>query len=92
MKEVYDMENPYLKNCNSDYLTKEITDWLKLCEKIADGSKQIPNIRFLQGYIDELEMKRALWQDFFSQPVAEIISSMSKAKTRDLVKKEKNNE
>lgn len=86
------MENPYLKNCNSDYLTKEITDWLKLCEKIADGSVQIPNIRHLQGYIDGLEMKRAFWQDFFSQPVTEIISSMSNAKTRDLVKKEKNNE
>ena len=86
------MENPYLKNCNSDYLIKEITDWLKLCEKIGDGSMQIPNIRLLQGYIDGLEMKRAFWQDFFSQPVVEIISSMSNAKTRDLVKKEKNNE
>ena len=61
------MENPYLKNCNSDYLIKEITDWLKLCEKIGDGSMQIPNIRLLQGYIDGLEMKRAFWQDFFSQ-------------------------
>ena len=89
MKEVYDMENPYLRNCHCDYLIKEITDWLMLCKKIEDGSLQMPTKKFRQGFIDGLEMRRAYWQDFFSQPVEKIVTLMLEAEIKDKERKER---